>query len=137
GYKKAGGKLIMWAPLSENAVPPATELEYYDQIKKAVPNADDFVRVYAAPGVHHCAGGPGPQDTPDRLLDAVIHWAEQGKRPDEVIVSAGSPALSRGPDGKPSIAKPTLARTVLLCPYPQKVVFSGKKGAYPFDARNW
>jgi len=67
--------------MSENAVPPATEIEFYNDMKKLIPGTDEFVRLYEAPGFNHCAGGPGPQDTPDRLLDKVIAWAEDGKRP--------------------------------------------------------
>lgn len=132
-FKKAGGKLILWAGLGENAVPPSTEIESYKIMKKIIPGTDDFVRLYLAPGVYHCAGGPGPQDTPDRLLDKVIDWVEQGKRPDEVVASAWTPT-----PGSPLAAAPPIpSRTVLLCPYPQTAVFSAKKGAFPYDAANW
>jgi hypothetical protein len=53
--------------IGENAVPPYTEIEYFNALKDAVPGRDDFVRLYLAPGVMHCAGGPGPQDTADRF----------------------------------------------------------------------
>lgn len=139
GFKKAGGKLIMWAPLSENAVPPATETEYFEAIKKTVPGADDFVRTYEVPGVLHCAGGPGPQDSPDRFLDAVIGWVEEGRRPDGLMLNGGPPRpLIPSPGGGAATAPaPPIARTVLVCPYPQRAGFVGRKGAYPYDARNW
>jgi hypothetical protein len=135
-FKKDGGKLILWAGIAENAVPPATEIEYFDALKDAVPGRDDFVRLYLAPGVMHCAGGPGPQDTADRLLDKLITWVEQGKRPDAVVASAGLPAP---PPGSPAgfVPPPIPSRTVLLCPYPQTAVFNGQKGAFPYDAGNW
>jgi feruloyl esterase len=132
-FKKAGGKLILWAGIGENAVPPATEIEYFNALQDAVPGRDDFVRLYLAPGVMHCAGGPGPQDTPDRLLDQVIAWAEEGQRPDAVVASAGIPTPV---PGSPSSA-PIPSRTVLLCPYPQTAVFKAKKGAFPYDAGKW
>jgi len=134
-FKKQGGKLILWAGIGENGVPPATEMEYFNALKDAVPGRDDFVRLYLAPGVLHCAGGPGPQDTPDRLLDKLINWVEQGQRPDAVVASAG---LTPPPPGAPpGFAPPTPARTVLLCPFPQTAVFKARKGAFPYDADNW
>ena len=137
GYKKAGGKLIMWAPMSENAVPPATEIEYFAGIKKTVPGATDFVALYESPGNFHCGGGIGAQDTPDRLLDTVIAWVEEGKKPGPVIANGGTPRPGMAPgEGMPAPA-PVPARTVLLCPVPQKAVFVARKGAFPFDANNW
>jgi feruloyl esterase len=137
GYKRAGGKLIMWMGLSENAVPPASHFEYFDMIKRTVPGADDFVRLYGVPGVFHCLGGPGPQDTPDRLLDAVIGWVEEGKRPDALVVSGGGagPVIAAVQGSTPS--PPPLARTVLICPHPQKAVFSAREGAFPYTSSNW
>jgi feruloyl esterase len=135
-FKKAGGKLILWAGTGENAVPPATEIEYFNALQNAVPGRDDFVRLYLAPGVLHCAGGPGPQDTPDRLLEKVIAWTEEGKRPDAVVASAPTPAPAQGAPAGP-VAPPSATRTVLLCPYPQSAVFKGKKGSFPYDADNW
>jgi hypothetical protein len=135
-FKKDGGKLILWAGIGENAVPPGTEIEYFGALKDAVAGRDDFVRLYLAPGVMHCAGGPGPQDTADRLLDKLINWVELGQRPDAVVASAGLPTP---PPAAPAgfIAPPIPARTVLLCPYPQSAVFKGKKGTFPYNAENW
>ncbi|MAT52451.1 MAG: hypothetical protein CMK32_14840 [Porticoccaceae bacterium] len=131
-FKKAGGKLILWAPLGENAVPPWTEIEYYHAVKETVPDMDDFMRLYLVPGVQHCAGGPGPQDSPARFLDNVIAWAEQGDRPGPIVTSADEQIPRYFGNGAPSPA-----RTVLVCPYPQTAVFKGEKGAFAYDARNW
>jgi feruloyl esterase len=137
GYKKAGGKLIIWTGMSENAVPPGSHFEYVDAIKRTVPGSDDFLRTYAVPGVLHCLGGPGPQDAPERLLDAVIGWAEEGKRPDALVVSGGGagPVIAAVQGSTPPA--PPIARTVLICPYPQKAVFAARKGAFPYSASNW
>ena len=136
GFRKDGGKLILWAGIGENAVPPYTEIEYFNALKDAGPGRDEFVRLYLAPGVMHCAGGPGPQDTADRLLDKLISWVEQGKRPDAIVASAGLPST---PPGTPDsyTPPPIPSRTVLLCPYPQTATFKGKKGTFAYDAENW
>lgn len=130
GYKKAGGKFILWAPLGENAVPPSTETDYHDALSKTVPDTDSFFRTYEVPGVWHCAGGPGPQDSAERFLDKVIAWVEEGERPDAIVVN-GVMGF-----GVPKTA-PSPTRTVLVCPYPQKAVFAAKEGAFPYDAANW
>lgn len=136
-FKKAGGKLILWAGLGENAVPPATEIEYFNDLGKAIPGRDDFVRLYLAPGVMHCAGGPGPQDTPDRLLEKTIAWVEEGERPDAIVASAPTPTPMPGGPMPQGVAPPIPSRTILLCPYPQTAVFKAKKGAFAYDADNW
>jgi tannase/feruloyl esterase len=137
-FKKAGGKLILWAGLGENAVPPLTEIEYYQALKKTVPGTDDFMRLYLVPGVLHCWGGPGPQDSPERFLDEVIDWVEQGNRPDEIVATAtANPAQPPAPGKPPVLLPPVLSRTVLLCPYPQQAEFDAAPGAFPFDASNW
>ncbi|MAT51718.1 MAG: hypothetical protein CMK32_11110 [Porticoccaceae bacterium] len=137
GYRDAGGKLIMWAPMSENAVPPASALEYHDAIKRLDANADDFVRTYTVPGVLHCLGGPGPQDAPERMLDAVIAWAEEDKRPDGLVVNGNSsnPIIPQVQGSTPP--PPPIARTVLICPYPQQAVFNARPGAFPYNSANW
>lgn len=137
-YKKAGGKIILWAGLAENAVPPATEIEYYHQMKKTTKGVDDFIRLYLVPGVLHCSGGPGPQDAPERFLDEVIDWVEQGNRPNEIVAHAtANKAIPVKPGQPPVLMPPTLSRSVLLCPYPKEAKFTAKKGAFPFDADNW
>lgn len=130
GFKEAGGKFILWAPLGENAVPPATETQYHDQLEATLTHVDTFFRTYEVPGVWHCAGGPGPQDSAERFLDKVIAWVEQGKRPDEIVLNRpDAPGLPK--------AAPSPIRTVLVCPYPQKAVFTAEEGAFPYDAANW
>ncbi len=137
-YKKAGGKLIMWAGQSENAVPPATHVEYLEEIKKTVPGTDDFVQLYMVPGVFHCYGGPGPQDAPERLLDAMIGWVEEGRKPSALVLNGG---IGGGPIMTPEQAAkataPPISRTTLICPYPQEAVFKGKKNSFAYDAANW
>ena len=39
-----------------------------------------FARLFLAPGVGHCGGGPGP--APAGQFDAVVRWVEQGQAPE-------------------------------------------------------
>ncbi len=121
-FRRAGGKMLTYSGLGENMAPPFAEIEYYEAMKKVDPKVDSFMRYYALPGVAHCGGGNGPQDGPDRLLDAMIDWVERGKTP--------GPVVARQSPSSPG-------RTTLLCPYPQRAIFSGRAGASPMDAANW
>ena len=78
----AGGKLILWHGGNDAALSYSATTEYYQQVVTAVggqANADQFVRYYIAPGVNHCAGGPGA-DSSD-LLSALDAWVTKGHAP--------------------------------------------------------
>jgi feruloyl esterase len=120
-FRRAGGKMLTYSGLGENMAPPLAEIEFLEAFRKLDPKVDDFMRYYPLPGVGHCAGGPGPQDGPDRLLEAMVAWVEQGKAPQSIVARGGA----------------VPGRTTLLCPYPQRATFSGRSGASPMDAANW
>ena len=91
-------------------------------------NADQFMRYYIAPGVDHCAGGPGA-DTTD-LLNALDKWVMRGKAPgtltaEKLDPTTGSTLLSRplciypaypqySGRGDPNVSKPDLQSDELL-----------------------
>jgi hypothetical protein len=78
----AGGKLILWHGGNDAALSYRATTEYYKQVIAALggrANADQAVRFYIAPGVDHCAGGPGA-DTTD-LLSALDVWVTRGRAP--------------------------------------------------------
>ena len=64
-----------------------------------------------APGVGHCAGGPGPQ--PTGLLDAVIRWVEEGRAPETIA------AVRRDPAGGVVRSRP-------LCRFPLVARYRGR-----------
>jgi feruloyl esterase len=72
--------------------------------------ADDFVRLFLAPGMHHCRGGPGPDDFD--TLTALERWVEKGEAPAKLVAS-------KSIDGK-------VVRTRPLCPEPQLARYVGK-----------
>ena len=78
----AGGKLILWHGGNDAALSYTATTDYYNKVVNAVggqANADQFVRYYIAPGVNHCAGGPGA-DSAD-LLSALDAWVTKGHAP--------------------------------------------------------
>jgi len=85
-FKARGGRLIMWHGLSDGGVPAKASVDYYDKVTSTMggrQNVDDFFRLFLLPGVHHCAGGPGPDNVD--AITAVENWVERGIAPAELI----------------------------------------------------
>ncbi|KAF2170961.1 hypothetical protein M409DRAFT_51201 [Zasmidium cellare ATCC 36951] len=59
-FKATGGKMISWHGLADETIPPAGTIDYYKEVLAIDPDASDFFRFFEAPGVGHCACGPGP-----------------------------------------------------------------------------
>jgi hypothetical protein len=90
-------------------------------------NTASFLRLYMAPGVEHCAGGPGPSffgqfglqtaKTPTYgLFDSLVDWVEKGSPDDNITATKYSP----GENGAP---KAVMTRP--LCAYPKVAKYSG------------
>jgi feruloyl esterase len=98
-FQNSGGKLILWHGENDAALSYRTTTEYYTNMVAAVGGqgtADTFTRLYLAPGVNHCAGGPGA-DVAD-LLGALDAWVDKGTAPGTLEASkivAGANAFSR------------------------------------------
>jgi feruloyl esterase len=98
-FRDSGGKLILWHGGNDAALSKNATAEYYNNVKTTVGAAstDTFVRFYVAPGVDHCAGGPGA-DTSD-LLSALDGWVTNNAAPGTLtatkVDSAGAVAFSR------------------------------------------
>ena len=72
-------------------------------------NIHDSFRLFMAPGMGHCGGGPGPNSFDS--LTAIEGWVENDRAPDEII------AVHRS-DGVVDRSRP-------LCPYPEIAVYDG------------
>lgn len=132
-FKARGGKLILYHGWADHSITPIRSIEYYADVIEAMTKktaetnssgVSDFVRLFLAPGMHHCSGGPGPnvfgganQDMPPRddaqhnVVKALDHWVEEGVAPGRIIASH----LTNG----------AVDRTLPLCPYPQVPVYNG------------
>ena len=96
-----GGKLLMYQGYADPLIPSATAIDYYN----AVAGHDrrdvaDYLRLFMAPGLWHCTGGPGanvfgglgqvsprPLDPSDDALGALIAWVEQGAAPRRIVAT--------------------------------------------------
>jgi len=119
-FRRAGGKLILWHGWDDPLISPLHTIEYYEKVAAffapdrrssaaALAGVRDFARLFLAPGVNHCAGGPGP-DTFD-ALGALEAWVERGAAPESIVAAHST--------------KGSVDRTRPLCPYPQVAVYGG------------
>ena len=73
------------------------------------PDQGGWLRVFMAPGMAHCGGGPGPDQF--NALAAVERWRESGSAPDMILAAHVT-------DNRVDMTRP-------LCPYPQVAVYKG------------
>ncbi|HEY1340604.1 MAG TPA: tannase/feruloyl esterase family alpha/beta hydrolase [Bryobacteraceae bacterium] len=109
-FRDHGGKLILWHGWSDQLIYPEGTIDYYQRVQKQMGGAEateKFARLFLAPGVAHCAGGPGPQ--PSGQFDAVVSWVEEGKAPDTLTAlrrdSSGAVVQSRRLCRWPSVCR--------------------------------
>jgi feruloyl esterase len=111
-FEKRGGKLILYHGWLDQNIAPRNTVQYFESVQKTMGGArktDDFVRLFMAPGMTHCSGGPGPGNLD--ALSSLEQWVEEGTAPVRIIASHSSA-------GK-------VDRTRPLCPYPQVAKYKG------------
>ena len=97
-FRDRGGKTIIWHGLADQLITAEGTIDYYTRVQQRMGGAKQtsaFARLFLAPGVAHCSGGPGPQ--PTGVLDALVSWVEEGKAPETLTADSArsSPAPSR------------------------------------------
>jgi feruloyl esterase len=110
-FANSGGKLILWHGGNDAALSKNSTAEYYNRVVNAVGGqnaADAFTRFYIAPGVDHCAGGPGA-DTAD-LLAALDNWVMGKGAPDTLTAQKLDPANGSVLFERPLCRYPTYPR---------------------------
>ena len=111
--KKSGARMISYAGWMDPVVPPQDTAAYYESVAKVMGGYDktrDFFRLFMAPGMGHCAGGPGPNSFD--MLTALENWVEKGIAPDKIIATHSTA-------GKVDRSRP-------LCAYPAVARYAGK-----------
>ena len=114
-FTSRGGKLLLWHGFNDPGPSPLTTIAYFEAVRAAVPAAANSVRLYLAPGVFHCRGGPGPDQFD--ALSAIEGWVERGIAPTSIVATKTDSPLSRP-----------------LCPYPELPRY---KGGDPNDAASF
>ncbi len=125
-FSARGGKLIVYQGWLDPAVAARMTVGWYQDVSRTMgaKRQARFMRLFMAPGVFHCAGGPGPDrfggsggdapvvDPDHDLLSALERWDEQGVAPERVIASK----LDAG----------KVVRTRPLCAFPAQARYTGK-----------
>ncbi len=122
-FRQHGGKTILWHGEADQLIYPQGTIDYFERVQRhegGAAAAGNFIRLFMAPGVAHCAGGTGPQ--PTGQLEALVKWVEQGVAP------AALTAESRDKQGQ-------LIRSRPLCPFPSVAIYKGSGSTD--DARNF
>lgn len=112
-----GRKLLIYHGFSDPALAPLRTVRFYEDLAAGNGGYEKLqgnVRLFMAPDVQHCGGGPGPNafDT----LSALESWVEQGKAPDEILAGHYQ---SNNPDHP-------VDRTMPLCPFPTMATYKGQ-----------
>jgi feruloyl esterase len=79
-FRDAGGKLLSWHGLADQAIAPDATARYAQQVLERDANASSYYRYFEAPGVDHCGGGLGWY--PGDGLKALVDWVEKGVPPE-------------------------------------------------------
>ena len=111
-FKKRGGKLLSYTGWMDPVVPPQDTVAYYEGVTKVMGGlaaTQSFYRLFMAPGMGHCAGGPGPNQFD--AVAALEQWVEKGVAPDTLVASHST-------GGK-------VDRTRPLCVYPKVARYKG------------
>ena len=122
-FNAAGGKLIMYAGYEDPLIPTASAIDYYNQAVKDDPNTPNYAKLFLAPGMWHCNGGPGanafgnfssnlpplPTIPFDDIQAELAEWVEQGGAPVQIVATHYvNDQQSQGIESQR-----------LLCPYPK------------------
>ena len=146
-FQRRGGKIIQYHGWIDASPHPRGSIEYYESVvreqspgkghgageqKVGLRRTQDFYRLFMAPGMEHCIGGPGPnvfgqvlaapppsRDAGHDALTALEQWVEHGVAPEKIIATK---YVNDNPTLGIQMQRP-------LCPYPQSARWNGNGSA--------
>jgi len=89
----------MYHGWNDPAIPALNTIDYFQSVEKSMGKRDreSFLRLFMAPGMAHCGGGPGPNafgaggsggpDPERNMYRALELWVEQGTAPARIIAT--------------------------------------------------
>jgi len=113
GFRRDGGKIIIWHGLSDQLIFPQGTINYYQRVQRVMggPAAtDSFARLFLASGAQHCASAAGPAPAPGPRLDAVVNWVERGQAPTSILGTITDPTTGAVTASRPVCLYPDFAR---------------------------
>src|SRR5690606_34111435 len=109
-----GGKIIIWHGWDDQYITAESSIHYYKRVQARMggpKKTAEFARLYLAPGVWHCAGGPGPLPTGGPA--APVARADHRKTPETLFAARHDPTTGVVIQSRP------------LCPYPLVTKYKG------------
>ena len=130
-----GRKVVTYTGLAEDAIPPATSVNHYEQVAAGMggmAEVQKFVRLYLVPGKAHSSQGRGftvegasknnsvplpklpgganqtPTREQDQMFTALLDWVEKGSAPGSITLTSRDNTVSYP-----------------ICVYPQKALWTG------------
>jgi feruloyl esterase len=106
-----GGKLLIVHGVSDPIFSINDTIAWWKELDAAMAGrAADSVRLFAVPGMAHCATGPATDQFD--AFTALVNWAEAGSPPERIVATARS-------------TSPWPKRTRPLCPFPKQARYLG------------
>ncbi len=119
-FKTSGHKLLMYMGWQDLAFSPKGTVEYYETLTETMgKSTDKYARLFMAPGMYHCFGGPGPNKFD--YMTPLVTWVEKDIAPEKIIAH--------------QYANEKEVRTHPLCPWPKIARYKGK--GLPEDANSF
>ena len=110
-FKSRGGKLVIVHGVSDPVFSILDTVDWWNAVNKVQGGrAAEMARLFAVPGMNHCAGGPATDQFD--AFSALVDWVEKGTAPERIIATAGP-------------ATPWPGRTRPLCAYPKQAHYDG------------
>jgi feruloyl esterase len=154
GFRQRNGKLLEVNGWADVQVPVLGSIDWYEKVIAAQAGASrgkaagkqasedaaalaqtrEWYRMFVAPGVGHCGGGPGPNrfgqgggngDAEHDAVVAMYQWVEKGKAPSQLI---GTKYVDNDRNKAVQLTRP-------LCMYPMMAKYKGTGDTN--DARNF
>jgi feruloyl esterase len=120
-FKARGGKLLLYHGWADPGPAPENTINYYEAVnRKLGAGQEDWMRLFLMPGVGHCGGGVGPDQSD--FLGALERWREGGVAPNDIL------ATRNAGRGQTEMTRP-------LCPFPEVARYSGSGCSN--DAKNF
>ena len=82
--------MLSWHGMMDQLVPVNGSVDYYERVLAKDPKAQDFYRLFLAPGADHAGTGIAVSD--EDSLDYIMNWVEHGKA-GEVLKAAGTTGM--------------------------------------------
>lgn len=115
GFRKKGGKVLIFHGESDQIISPRGTLNYFERVlakNGGATEVNKFARLFMIPGMGHGCSGDDKEPFPVDFSGELVNWVEKGVAPDRII------ATQKLPDGA--------TRTRPLCAYPNTAKWSGK-----------